>query len=217
MVAEKSEGPLFLHQGLFCLSVPLSSSRDLSSRCLVCVCHSSCWSSFLKRAIRTCWRSINTKLSAWHGRIVSSLKWAGLFATLWEKCMEGFLEAAVIVIENGSSGTGGNVQEIVGQHYTLHLPEAHKCYKYFSSLHKLFIDDKHSPCCHLRTGPLMTSRNLPSLPKLVHTKRNSDPTIRCSVARGQDFIQISFSIQLSHLLILWPSFLFQLCYLPNQD
>lgn len=80
----------------------------------------------------------------------------------------------------------GNVQEIVGQHYTLHLPEAHKCYKCFHSLHKLFIDDKHSLCCHLRTSPLMTDGNLPPLPKLIHTKRNSDPTIRCSVAR--DFI-----------------------------
>lgn len=47
----------------------------------------------------------------------------------------------------------GNVQEIMGQHYTLHFPEAFQCYKCFSSLHKLFIDNKHSPCCHLRTIP----------------------------------------------------------------
>lgn len=67
------------------------------------------------------------------------------------KYMKGFLEAAVIVIENGSSGTEGECAEIVGQHYILHLTEAHKCYKCFHSLHKLFIDNKHFPCCHLRT------------------------------------------------------------------
>lgn len=49
------------------------------------------------------------------------------------ECMQDFLEAAVIVIENGSPGTGGRMCKSVGQHYTLRLPEARECYKYFRS------------------------------------------------------------------------------------
>lgn len=185
-----------------CLSIPLSFSLDHLSLCLVCVCHSSCWSSFLKRAILTCWRSINMKLSAWPGQIVSSLKWAGLYDTLWENAWRYSWKQLLLRVNH--LALRGNVQEIVDQHYTLHLPEDHKFYQYFHSLHKLFLDHKQSLWCHLRTSPLMTSRSIPPLAKLVHTKRNSDPAIWSSIARSQDFISISFSIQLSHLFLFWP-------------
>lgn len=81
--------------------------------------------------------------------------------------MQDFLEAAVIVTENGSSGTGGKCARL----WASIIP--YVCQKSMNvtniSVHDTnFIDKKHSLC--IGACPLMTSRNLPPLTKFVHKK-----------------------------------------------
>lgn len=148
-----------------CPSVPLSFSLALTSQCLVCVSRSSYWSLFLKRAILTCWRSTNTRSSAWPARIVFSLKWAGLLDTLQE-CMQDFLEVAVIVTENGSSGTGGNVQDCGPALYPVFARSPWMLQIFLFMTQTLLT---RGTLC-IRVCALTASRNLPPLPNFVHKK-----------------------------------------------
>lgn len=82
-------------------------------------------------------------------------------------CTQDFLEAAVIVIENGLSGTAGECARL----WASIIPCV--CQKPVNvtniSVHDTnFIDKKHSLC--IRACALTTSRNLPLLPKFVHKK-----------------------------------------------
>lgn len=60
--------------------------------------------------------------------------------------------------------------KIVGQHSTLSLPEACECYKYFRSWHELYWQEALLCFWSIRACALMTSRNLPPLPKFLHKK-----------------------------------------------
>lgn len=154
-----------------CPSVSLSFSLDLTSQCLVCVSHSSYWSLFLKRGY---WPVGGAQArNRAHGPGGSFPLWNEQVCLIhYGRVHAGLLGSSCNCYWKWIIWHWGEMCKIVGQHYTLCLPEVHECYKYFRSWHKLYWQEALS--VHRGLSPDDKQKSASSWLNLF-TKRHADP------------------------------------------